>query len=145
MLHASYECWLVAITVLMCGWCIFRNRPEREYRLNRLKNKPSHQDHDIEHQALMYLMTQDTDSVVATLARTIEKERQKLGLAVRNPSIKEAVDAFQTESMPISDDGQSPYEGILPMARDGIAVATIARKLQLPEAEVAMVKRLNVA
>ena len=37
----------------------------------------------------------------------------------------------------------SRYEQILPLASNGLAIARIARKLQLPEAEVSMVLRLN--
>ena len=84
-----------------------------------------------------------TALVLAALARTIEQKRQKLGVVVRNPSMTGAIDAFQAEANRVSDNGQSSCDQILPMARNGIAVPKIARQLQLPEAEVAMVLRLN--
>ncbi|MBC2742072.1 MAG: DUF2802 domain-containing protein [Desulfosarcina sp.] len=47
--------------------------------------------------------------------------------------------------MHVSDNRQLPYDQILPMARNGITVSKIASQLQLPEAEVSMVMRLNAA
>jgi hypothetical protein len=143
MLHTSYEIWLVAITVLMCGWCLLRDRRQPGCRLNRLKSNPSRQDHDIDHQALICLMAQKNDSMLAALAKTIDQERQKLGTVVRKSSIPEAHSAFQTDAQAVSDDPQSSYEQILPMAHDGITASKIARRLDLPEAEVSMVMRLK--
>lgn len=150
MLHNSYEIWGVAIVALLIGsWIIRgiirRKNTEGDCRSNPAKFNASRRNHDTEHRALMFLMTQKTDSVLAALARTIEDERQKLGVDVRNPSMTAAVDAFQPEAIPVSDHRQSPYDQILPMANNGIAVATIARQLQLPEAQVSMVMRLNAA
>jgi hypothetical protein len=93
----------------------------------------------------MFLMAQKTDSVLAALARTLEQERQKLGSVVRKPSMPEAIDALQAAAIPVSINRQATYDQILPMAHQGIAVATIARQLQLPEAEVSMVMQLNAA
>ena len=148
MLHASYEIWVVAVTVLLIGFLsikrhISRKNLEKAGGLNRAVVNTACQDHDIEHRALMFLMAQKTDSVLAALARTIQQERQKLGGVVRKPSMPEAVDAFQAAAMPVPTAGPSTYDQILPMARDGIAVASIARQLQLPEAEISMVMRLN--
>jgi hypothetical protein len=150
MLHASYEIWGVAVIVLLIGFwilkgCVSRNNPETLSGLDRATVDTACRDHDIDHRALMFLMAQKTDSVLAALARTIKQERQKLGGVVRKPSIDEAVDAFQAASIPVSTNHQSSYDQILPMAHDGVAVATIARQLQLPEAEVCMVMRLNAA
>ncbi|WP_372683570.1 DUF2802 domain-containing protein, partial [Desulfosarcina sp.] len=102
-------------------------------------------DNDIEHRALMFLMAQKTDSVLAALARTLEQERQKLGGVVRKPSMTDAIDALQAEATPASAPHHSSYDQILPMAHEGIGVANIARQLQLPEAEVSLVMRLNAA
>ena len=150
MLHSSYAMGGIAGVVFLIGfWIIkrriYRKNHERGCGLNSGIADSPRQDHDIEHRALIYLMTQKTDSVFAALARTIEQERQKLGVVVRNPSITPAMDAFQTDVGSIAEDSLSSYEQILPLVRDGITVATIARKLQLPEAEVSMIKRLNVA
>ncbi len=150
MLHVTYEIWGVGVSVLLIGIWTIRG-------VIRLKNakdaggvtqeefNPSLRDHDIDHRALMFLMTQKTDSVLAALADTIQKERQKLGVVVRNPSMAQAIDAFQTEAIPVSGNRQSPYDQILPMASKRIAVPKIARQLNLPEAEVSMVIRLNAA
>ncbi|BBO66778.1 hypothetical protein DSCA_07080 [Desulfosarcina alkanivorans] len=150
MLNASYEVCGIAVVVLLIGyWTI-------KFRAFRKKNKiagvpdPSESqsplnEHDIHHRALMFLMTQKTDSMLAALAATIEQERQKLGVAVRNPSVDEAIDAVQPEAMPAPAQRQTPYDQILPMVRNGMTVSTIARQLALPEAEISMVMRLNAA
>jgi len=150
MLHASYEIWGVAVTVLLIGlWIlkrtIARKRSESGNTIDSQRFHSSCRDGDIEHRALMFLMAQKTDSVLAALARTLEQERQKLGNIVRNPSMPEAIDALQAATMPVSTNGRSTYDQIMPMAHEGIAVATIARQLQLPEAEVSMVMQLNTA
>jgi hypothetical protein len=148
MLHASYEIWGVTVVALLIGgWTLrsffFRKRIDPVSLTDDSMTNHRPQDHDIQHRALVYLMTQKTDSVLAALARTIEQERQKLGVAVRNPSITEAVDAFEKAAIPGPDHRQPPYDQVLPMVHSGIAVAKIACQLQLPEAEVALVMRLN--
>ncbi len=150
MLHASYEIWVAIIVVLLAGlWTIRgligRKNAKRGCGSNRATFNSPPGGHDIEHRALMFLMTQKTDALLAALARTIEQERQKLGILVRNPSVTGTVDTSPTEARPGMDDRQSSYARILPMAHNGIAVATIARQLQLPEAEVSLVMRLNTA
>ncbi|MCB2147974.1 MAG: hypothetical protein KQI81_15970 [Deltaproteobacteria bacterium] len=150
MLHASYEIWAVAVILLLIGFWILkrglaRKSPEQGDGLNSAWFDSSSREHDIEHRALMFLMAQKTDSVLAALARTLEHERQKLGGVVRKPSMSDAIDALQAEANPASTHRHSSYDQILPMAHDGIAVANIARQLQLPEAEVSLVMRLNAA
>lgn len=150
MLHASYEVWGVVIIGLLVSLWILRGiirhkKADDRGGLNRLGINSRYRDHDIEHRALMFLMTQKTDSVLAAMSNTIAQERQKLGVIVRNPSMSEAVDAFQADAMPINGLRCPPYDRILPMAHDGIAMVKIARQLQLPEAEVDMVLRLNAA
>ena len=150
MLHASHEIWGVCVIVLLIGFWIIkrwfsRKSPETAIGLDRATLNSSFGGHDIEHRALMFLMTQKTDSVLAALARTIEQERQKLGGVVRKPSMTEAMDAFQAAAKPVATHRPSSHDQILPMAHDGIAVAKIARQLQLPEAEVCMIMRLNAA
>ena len=150
MIHASYEIWGVAVTVLLIGfwitkWCVFRKRSGNANGLDCTTFNSSCRDHDIEHRALMFLMTEKTDSVLAALAHTIEQERQKLVGVVRKPSMDVAMDASPAASAPVSTSHRSSYDRILLLARNGIAVATIARQLQLPETEVSMVMRLNAA
>jgi hypothetical protein len=119
--------------------------PDPAKRLDKEIVESTCRDHDIEHRALMFLMTQRTDSILAALADTIEQERQKLGGVVRKPSMTEAVDGLPSAAETVATHRSSPHDRILPMANDGVAVATIARQLQLPEAEVCMVMRLNAA
>jgi hypothetical protein len=150
MIHASYDIWGVAVAALLLGFwiikrCVFRKIAGTGSGLGRAACHSSSSNHEIEHQALMFLMAQKTDSVLAALAHTIDLERQKLGGVVRKPSMTNATKAWQAAGTPVPTGGQSSYDRIVPMARDGLAVATIARQLQLPEAEVSMVMRLNAA
>lgn len=150
MLHTSYETWGVAVFALLIGiWiikrCFARKSLESGGNLNGAIVNTSCRDHDVEHRALMFLMTQKTDSMLAALARTIEQERQKLGGFVRKPSMNKAIDALQASAEPAATHLLFAYDQILPMANDGMAITTIARQLQLPEAEVSMVMRLNAA
>ena len=150
MLQASYEIWGVVVTAMLIGvWIvkrrIARNKPDAANRPDRGLLDATCPDHDIEHRALMFLMAQKTDSVLAALAHTIDQERQKLVGVVRKPSMTEAIDALPPTAVPDATNRSSPYDRILPMANDGVAVATIARQLQLPEAEVGMVMRMNAA
>ncbi|MFO7716041.1 hypothetical protein [Desulfosarcina sp.] len=148
MLQASYEFWGVSMVALLIGMftlkrLIYRRHADRVNCVGRLVSEDAQSDHDIQHRALMFLMAQKTDTILAALARTITQERQKLGTIVRNPSIAEAVDAYPAEAISGADDRQTPYDRILPMAQNGIAVERIARQLQLPEAEVSLVMRVK--
>ena len=150
MLHASYETWGFVWVALLIGTLIFkalwgrrRNRRGCE-RLPGQKEAPMPSG-DIEHRALMFLMAQKTDSVLASLAQAIDQERQKLGGVVRNPSMTEALDALPAAAPSSAGNPDSKYERVIPMARSGMDAADISRQLQLPEAEVSMVMRLNAA
>jgi hypothetical protein len=150
MLHASYEVWGLVLVVLLIGvWIVKRLVFKRKYEsvdgLNQAIANGPDPDHDIQHRALMFLMTQKTDSMLAALAGTIEQERQKLGAVVRKPSMTEALDAFQAESVAGCDDEAEAHSRIMPMARNGKTVSTIARRLDLPEAEVSLVLQMNAA
>jgi hypothetical protein len=150
MLHASYEILGVAVCAMLIGFwivkrCIARKSPEPANRLNNAMVNDFPRDQDVEHQELMFLMSQKTDSVLAALARTIEQERQKLGGFVRKPSMTEAIDAFQAAAVPAATHRPPSYDQILPLAQNGMAVATIAHQLQLPKEEVSMIMRLNAA
>jgi hypothetical protein len=150
MLQTSYAIWGVIVIVLLIGFwilkrCVFRKIHRTADGSDFATFNASFSDHDIEHRALMFLVTQKTDSVLAALTRTIEQERQKLVGVVRKPSMTDAMDAWSAAATPVPTGGQSSYDRILPMVRDGVAVATIARQLQLPEAEVCMVMQLNAA
>ncbi len=147
MLHASYELWRGIAGLLNEFWTITRtilkSDPQRGCTSHDSKSNASCRDHDIEHRALIFLMSRKTDSMLAALAQTIEQERQKLGVVVRKPSMGHSLDAFPTAAMEVSDDCRSSYEQISPMVREGISMPKIARQLELPEAEVSMVMRLN--
>ena len=150
MLHASYEVWGLVLVVLLIGvWIVKRLAFKKKYKrmdgLNQAIANTPDPDHDIQHRALMFLMTQKTDSMLAALAGTIEQERQKLGAAVRKPSMTEALDAFQAEGVVGSDAGPELHSRIMPMARNGKTVSTIARRLDLPEGEVSLVMQMNAA
>ena len=102
-------------------------------------------DRDIEHRALMYLMAEKTDSLLSALAKTIEQERQKLGVVVRKPSIPEEIDAHHERAAVPSEGSQPAYDQVLPLASAGTPIETIARQLNLSEAEVSLVVRLDAA
>lgn len=150
MLQASHEIWGVTIFAIMIGaWAIKilirrKRSGKRDTLSGAIVNGPEN-DHDVEHRALMFLMNQKTEAMLAALARTIEQERQKLGGIVINPSMADPIDALQEDSTAAPDDHDPNYDQVLPMARQGMDVAAISRQLHLPEAEVSMVKRLKAA
>ncbi len=150
MLQTSYEMWGMAfVAVLTVVWTIKvlirRSHRRSEVSAHDVIADSMGHDHDMAHRALMFLMTQKTDALLAALAHTIEQERQKLGGIVRNPSKPASIDAFQADAPVPPVAHQTTYEQILPMARSGAGVGSIARQLHLPEAEVCMVMRLHAA
>lgn len=150
MLHTSYAIWgFVIVGFLSATWMIRavarHIRQCRSGDSQRLAKGEDMHRPNVEHQALMFLMTQKTDAVLAALSRTIEQERQKLGVAVSNPSLGSAVDPYRTDTTQIENSSRSVFDRILPMAREGMPEGAIARKLHLPETEVAMVMRLHAA
>ena len=153
-LDASYAIWggaFAALLSLLVGVYVVRgikHVKQSFFAHHECLSETPHETHvqqDIEHRALMFLMTQKTDSMLAALTKTIEKERQKLGLVVRNPSMVEEIDACEETTPNISDRPQTEYEQILPLAQDGMDIATIAHRLRLSETEVSLVMRLNAA
>ena len=150
MLHTTYAIWgLVIVACLTATWMIRavvrRIRQGRGSDSDRLPNgEPLHRP-NAENQALMFLMTQKTDSVLAALSRTIEQERQKLGVAVSNSSQKKAPAACRIATLPAENASRLGLDRVLPMAREGMSEGAIARQLHLPETEVAMVLRLHAA
>jgi len=151
MLHASYEILGLAVVASLAGIWVVRRAVRRLRNRNEARppiagaNSESVRS-DIEHRALMFLMSQKTDSVLAALADAIDRERQKLGVVVRNPSMEAAVDALRrTEAPTAATPPPAKLDQILPLARTGQATSTIARRLRLPETEVAMVIRLHAA
>jgi ABC-type nickel/cobalt efflux system permease component RcnA len=150
VLHASFEIAGLAIVLVLIGMWVIRRRIRRRRDtantnhalMGQVASQPQH---DIEHRALMYLMNQKTDALLAALSRTIEQERQKLGGIVRNPSMAVALDAFQTQAVSKQALQPSIHEQIAPLARTGMTVDAIASHLRLPQDEVAMVVRLNAA
>jgi len=150
MVHASYEIWGVVLVALLIGTLFFKAFLNRRRNRRELGSLPGEKEAgayrgDIEHRALMFLMAQKTDAVLAALAQAIDQERQKLGGVVRNPSMAEVLDAMPAAAPPPAGKPQPDYERVIPMARSGMDAADIARQLQLPEAEVSMVMRLNAA
>jgi len=150
MLHASYETWGLVWVALLIGTLLFkallgrrRNRRGRDWRSSNKEALAC--GGEIEHRALMFLMAQKTDDVLAALGQAIEQERQKLGGVVRNPSMAEALDAVKASAPSPAGTPEPDYERVIPMARSGMEATDIARQLQLPEAEVCMVMRLNAA
>jgi hypothetical protein len=140
----------VVSCLLLVGWWIHKSIGDLKNALAQAASTPGEaeplgRDHDAQHQALLYLMTRKTDSVLAALAQTIETERQKLGMVVRKPSTDAVSDTSPAPAPTVSEDSPSPHERILPMAGSGVSVAAIARQLQLSEAEVATMVRLNAA
>jgi len=147
MLHVGYGIGGVGLALLLLGaWILWRLRTLQAVPASRELSAepdsvPSHE-RETDPRALMVMVTRKTDTLLAALARTIDQERQKLGIAVRDPSITAALDPVWATAPP-SGDGRRADDQIVVMAREGVPVAMIARRLQLPEARVAMVMRLN--
>lgn len=99
--------------------------------------------HQLEHRALIYLMTQKTDSVLAALSRTIEQERFKLGVIDSNLFEKETLDAVDPCLADDFNRQSTIYDQIMPLAHEGVDPSRIAQTLALPESEVSMVLRLQ--
>ncbi|BBO79814.1 hypothetical protein DSCO28_03800 [Desulfosarcina ovata subsp. sediminis] len=100
MLHLSYEICGVILAVLLAGGgiavVVVRRKLAFAGRLTScVDEKKISAQHELEHRALVFLMTQKTDSVLAAISQTIEAERQKLGAFVMDPSINEAVETLE--------------------------------------------------
>jgi hypothetical protein len=154
LLDASYAIWggaIATLLTLMTGVFVLRgvNHVKQIFKVYQDFSPDGPQQttvqRDIENRALMFLMSQKTDSMLAALSKTIEQERQKLGVVVRNPSMAEEIDACEEPMPDISDRPPTDYEQILPMAQNGMNTSTIAGRLRLSEAEVSLVMRLNAA
>jgi hypothetical protein len=154
LLDASYAIWggaFATLLTLMTGVFVVRgvNHAKQIFKVYQEFSpdgpQPTIVQRDIENRALMFLMSQKTDSMLAALSKTIEQERQKLGVVVRNPSMTEGIDACEEPMPDISDRPPTDYEQILQMAQNGMNTSTIAGRLRLSEAEVSLVMRLNAA
>lgn len=154
VLDASYAIWggaFAVLATLLLGLFLTRgvNQVKRvfqvhhEYELTGRCHADALQ--DMEHRALMFVMDQKADSILAALVKTIERERQKLGVVVRKPSMTEEIDTINTPMPKLSDRLQTAYEQVLPLAQDGTPIEAIARQLDLSEAEVSLVIRLDAA
>ena len=223
MIQLSYEVCGAILGVLLIGILIAAVMVRRKLRMAAPGSTSVTADkisprHELEHRALVYLMTQKTDSILMALGQTIAQERQKLGVFVKNPAVASAADEMAAQ--PFAVDQQTPpvmemsasavqnpvvaamsplkthpvappetdrryihsfpsgdvagqmqermveepeppvvpsptvpppdrrnelYQRVLPLARQGLNVTSIADALQLPEMEVAMVMRLNAA
>ena len=107
-----------------------------------------------EHRALMFVMDQKLDSVLSAMLHTIEKERQKLGAANKKASIEDEkpsmemdadVESARIASINLSERLQNAYKQVLPLAKSGTSLKAIAKQLELSEAEVSLVMRLDAA
>lgn len=150
MLIVNYEFWGFVVVAMLAGVWMVRMTARRLRKRGATEPCRSgsvfpESQAEIEHRALMFLMTQKTDSVLAALARTIDEERQKLGVVVRNPTMGEQVDGLMMEAHRDEPNARSDIERVLPLAREGVPEAAIARRLNLPESEVQMVLRLRAA
>ncbi|MFO7644678.1 MAG: hypothetical protein R6W95_09875 [Desulfosarcina sp.] len=148
MLHVGYGIGGVGLALLLLGgWILWRLRTLQAVPASRgLSAEPDSvpsNEREIDPRALMVMVTRKTDTLLAALARTIDQERQKLGIAVRDPSITAALDPVWATAPPSGDGRRADVDQIVVMAREGVPAAMIARRLQLPEAQVAMVMRLN--
>lgn len=153
-MDASYVIWGVAFDVtitLLLGVlviCVAKlmRHDSRASGANPVDRANGEAQRKKDRHALMLLMNQKTDNMLSALAIAIEQERQKLGMNVRNPSITEDIDACKRPVLEISCQTQTDeHEKILSLAQDGTAIPTIARQLEMSEAEVTLVMRLNAA
>ncbi|PIE67124.1 MAG: hypothetical protein CSA23_05600 [Deltaproteobacteria bacterium] len=150
MLQVSYQIFGIVFLILLGAiwWgkrIAYRRRPMPDDSRQANAADGCSAGETIEHRVLMYLMTQQTESILAALARTIEQERQKLGVIVRNPSVAAAARAFQGHSTYGEADYPVPESRIVAMAHKGENVSSIARQLEIGEEEVTMVMRLKGA
>lgn len=146
MLRTCYKLWLLAAALFRGG--------KNERLLNVIDFAESgsaspppshldHQDHEMAHRALVHLMNQRTESMLAALSNAIETERQKVGGFVRNPSMNAAFAAAMPPETAAFQDDAAAHGRILSMAQEGLAVSMISHQLKLPEDEVSMVLRFH--
>lgn len=154
LLDANYAIWggaFATVSALLLGIFVLRlvNHVKKVFCIQPENGSDAiaHADamQDNEHRVLMFLMNQKTDSMLAALSKTIEQERQKLGVVVRNPSMTEEIDTRHAPAPERADCPQTAYEQVLPLAQNGATVEGIARQLDLSEAEVSLVMQLNAA
>ena len=154
IMDAGYAIWggaLAALVTLLL--VVFASRGIRHLKqvydvyCSTVPDPPAHAEGigDAEHRALMYMMQQKTDSMLVELSRTIQRERQKLGVNVRNPSISDETGSNSGPAPGRSVPRQAVYAQVLPLAQNGTSVAAIARQLALSEAEVSLIVRLDAA
>ncbi len=149
MLRACYKIWLLVATLLRSG----KNRssdtfvgPGKEGLSNNGAIHIAQQEQELVHRALIHLMDQKTDAMLAALSETIDRERQKLGVVARNPAMSERVETNGIPGMAgWAKEDEIIHDRILSMSRKGADASHISRQLQLPEDEVAMVLRLKAA
>lgn len=163
MIDASYAIWGGALFML-CALMLVLSVMKLVKRLKTVltvhdekgpfENRLSESIDGAEHRALMFVMDQKLDSVLSAMLHTIKKERQKLGIANEKPSIEDDnpsiemdadTDREQIASINLSERLQSAYEQVLPLAKSGKPLKAIAKQLELSEAEVSLVMRLDAA
>ncbi|WP_419663721.1 uncharacterized protein Dvar_39400 [Desulfosarcina variabilis str. Montpellier] len=154
LLDASYAIWggaFATISALLLGIFVIRsvNHIKQVFHIQSQHitdaPMPAATMQDNAHRALMFLMNQKTDSMLAALAKTIEQERQKLGVVVRKPSMPEEIDAHRETAPILSAPQHRAYDQVLCLAQEGTPIETIADQLNMSEAEVSLVVRLDAA
>jgi hypothetical protein len=89
------------------------------------------------------MMVRQTDAVLTTMARTIAIERDKLEALASGLAMPSTGQAGATAARVPGKLAIDAHERILPLACSGDTVSSIAHRLELPEAEVSLVIRLN--
>ena len=84
-----------------------------------------------------------TEAVLTTMARTIAQERRKLNALATGVTVPGSGQANASTGPAHPDPAMDVRERILPLAGKGETVSAIANRLELPEAEVSLVIRLN--
>lgn len=151
MFYATFAIWggaLIVLILLLAGtWIVSvvmqRRGTLRQADMGAAAPSPTHSSDTSPRTMPMVHIAQQTEAVLAALAQAIEQERQKLGVIVRNPSPVEAVEPAPMPAAPVSEDARTPYGRVLPLADAGMEIATIARQLNVSEAEVSLVMHMN--
>jgi hypothetical protein len=123
-----------------------RRDPVNAHAVCRPAADPSPREVTADQRNLAEQLTRQTDSILAALARTIELERQRIGMpGVGHPKDGDHQDRCG-DAMALSfppDHPQPIFGRIRPLLEKGCGVQRIARELHLPEAEVDMAINLH--
>lgn len=84
---------------------------------------------------------QQVDEALAQVSGALERARQRLGQMAPCPATEPAAEMALASTQP----GGDPYQAALLMAARGLPAAAIARRLDLPEAEIELMIQLRAA